>query len=305
MVLNEHIHVSHGPRVSRSALCGVTLKDAVNRAVPSHNDGRLCGCGKIIRFDTIGKFQTPSGYCCRLLFCLSIENQRNMKKNKKAEIADQVSETATTKEVGVTMKPNLPALQMAVDTSSLRKKVISVNSEDKIMAAFNEQPAERFVDAQELEDLSRLTQMTFEQVCDLIESDTDLEALEAGFVLNPTYRTFLKKDEAVRGHFFGFRETPGFTDEAGARTNERALAVCFVDQQKKVWVNAGVVLVNDIKGLVRAGILKVSDPIEIKFTGMKEEVKMYEVRMLKRPTPPKVSRASEATLVAQQMAKEA
>jgi hypothetical protein len=113
-----------------------------------------------------------------------------------------------------------------------------------------------------------------EMLLKAVEASTSLGEREPAITLTAEYIQLEAPGESFRGIFIGFQEVKvndpdsdgGFKTLIGAR---------FVIN-KKVWINAGSVLVNEIK---RASVPE-GTPLEVTLTKIDKRVKIYEITLL-------------------------
>jgi len=118
-----------------------------------------------------------------------------------------------------------------------------------------------------------------EQLAEIHKRAESLSKMEAGISLNPRYYEFENKGDSVRGVFLGFKELV-MNDRVNGGT-KTSRAVMWMDEQKSVYVNAGVSLVSVFT--------EVNVPqfaaVQIEFSGTEKTksgntVKVYDVRLM-------------------------
>jgi len=103
-----------------------------------------------------------------------------------------------------------------------------------------------------------------------------LKSSKAGINIIPEYYEFTKDGEKVRGIFLGFQKF----EIVDAETGEFKIldSIVWIDQNKKLWSNAGVSLVGAMRNVSQ------NTPIEIEFIELKKvakgKMKVYSVRPL-------------------------
>jgi hypothetical protein len=108
---------------------------------------------------------------------------------------------------------------------------------------------------------------------ELVERSTQLEKAKAILTLTAEYIELEKPGESFRGVYIG-EQTMEIADKATGEIKALIAARFLVNKQVKI--NAGVVLVNEIK---RAGI-NVGTPIEITYVKKEGNTKLYSITLI-------------------------
>jgi len=108
---------------------------------------------------------------------------------------------------------------------------------------------------------------------ELVERSTQLEKAKPILTLTAEYIELEKPGESFRGVYIG-EQTMEIADKATGEIKALVAARFLVNKQVKI--NAGVVLVNEIK---RAGI-SVGTPIEITYVKKEGNTKLYSITLI-------------------------
>ena len=108
---------------------------------------------------------------------------------------------------------------------------------------------------------------------ELVAKSTNLDKMEQVLTLTAEYIELEKPSESFRGIFIG-TQVMNFTDKATGEEKSSEAVRFLINKQVKL--NAGVVLVNEIK---RAGI-NVGTPVEITYLRKEGNTKIYQVTLL-------------------------
>lgn len=106
-----------------------------------------------------------------------------------------------------------------------------------------------------------------------IERSTDLKKLKPAVTLTAQYLELEKPGESFRGVYIGTQ--PMTVADKGTGEMKTLEAARFIIE-KSVWINAGTVLVNEIK---RANI-PVGTPLEVTYLSKEGNTKLYSVTLL-------------------------
>jgi len=108
---------------------------------------------------------------------------------------------------------------------------------------------------------------------ELVSKSTGLDKLEQVLTLTAEYIELEKPSESFRGIYIG-TQTMHITDKVTGE--EKSMDAVRFLINKQVFINAGIVLVNEIK---RAGI-NVGTPVEITYLRKEGNTKIYQVTLL-------------------------
>lgn len=106
-----------------------------------------------------------------------------------------------------------------------------------------------------------------------IEKSTDLKKLKPAVTLTAQYLELEKPGESFRGVYIG---TQPMTVADKATGEMKTLEAARFIIEKSVWINAGTVMVNEIK---RANI-PVGTPLEVTYLSKEGNTKLYSVTLL-------------------------
>ena len=108
---------------------------------------------------------------------------------------------------------------------------------------------------------------------ELVAKSTNLDKMEQVLTLTAEYIELEKPSESFRGIFIG-TQTMNMTDKTTGE--EKSIEAVRFLINKQVFINAGVVLVNEIK---RAAVT-VGTPVEITYLRKEGNTKIYQVTLL-------------------------
>ena len=112
-----------------------------------------------------------------------------------------------------------------------------------------------------------------EMLLKAMELSEVVPAMQEAITFTPEYLELEKPGESFRGVFIGFQDFQ-ITDQATGEVVKKTAARFVIN--RKIWINAGAVLVNEIK---RAGVPE-GTPLKVTYKEKSKNVKLYDITLL-------------------------